>query len=299
MNFSCFRHMASRRWLLLLMLWLRMVKSEFLKQRFASVRNWNSVVIPKDGVYLISVIADPSGGCVLTLQVSCKCHEAERFILIAIADRIYSHAEVAAGLKKNDELFMKINGEFEAASSLSVVYVAELNSFYLTAKNMRWTDRSPVTYTNMLMPIGWTSVKPVDKQTTFSLSTTGMYWVTARPNPYPGNPVTLKVKIGSKILFTVYSEKAKSVSASGAFHLKKYDTIWMVTQGGVTYEPQTLLSAVYLAGNKKPNSYPFEHLAFTAKYDKPLHSAAKGVLQFKSVLADYGYMYIDGYTEIR
>ena len=86
------------------------------------------MVIPKDGVYLISVIADPSEGCVLTLQVSCKCHEGERFILIAIADRIYSHAEVAAGLKKNDELFMKINGEFEAASSLSVVYVAELNS---------------------------------------------------------------------------------------------------------------------------------------------------------------------------
>ena len=164
---------------------------------------------------------------------------------------------------------------------------------------MRWTDRNPVTYTNMLMPIGWTSVKPVDKQTTFSVSTTGMYWVTARPNPYPGNPVTLKVKIGSKILFTVYSEKAKSVSASGAFHLKKYDTIWMVTQGGVTYEPQTLLSAVYLAGNKKPNTYPFEHLAFTAKYDKPLHSAAKEVLQFKHVLTDYGYMYIDGYTEIR
>ena len=191
-------------------------------------------VIPKDGVYLISVIADPSKGCVLTLQVSCKCHEGERFILIAIADRIYSHAEVAAGLMKNDELFMKIKGEFEAASSLSVVYVAELNrEFYFTAKNMR-TDRNHVTYTNMLMPIGWTNVKSVDKQTTFSLSSTGMYWVTARPNPYTGNPVTLKVKTGSKILFTVYSEKAKSVSASGAFHLRKYDTIWMVTQGGVT-----------------------------------------------------------------
>jgi len=176
---------------------------------------------------------------------------------------------VAAGLKKNDELFMKIKGEFEAASSLSVVYVAELNrEFYFTAKNMRRTDRNHVTYTNMLMPIGWTNVKSVDKQTTFSLSSTGMYWVTARPNPYTGNPVTLKVKTGSKILFTVYSEKAKSVSASGAFHLRKYDTIWMVTQGGVTYEPQTLLSAVYLAGNKKPKTYPFEHLAFTAKYDK-------------------------------
>ena len=124
--------MASTRWLLLLMLWLlpwlQMVKSAFLIQKFASVRNWDSVVIPKDGVYLISVIADPCKGCVLTVQVSCKCHGGERFILIAIADRIYSHAEVAAGLKKNDELFMKINGEFEAASSLSVVYVAELNS---------------------------------------------------------------------------------------------------------------------------------------------------------------------------
>ena len=125
--------MASTRWLLLLMLWLlpwlQMVKSGFSILSFANVANWNpTVIIPKDGIYLISVIADPCKGCVLTVQVSCKCHGGERFILIAIADRIYSHAEVAAGLKKNDELFMKINGEFEAASSLSVVYVAELNS---------------------------------------------------------------------------------------------------------------------------------------------------------------------------
>ena len=145
--------MESTRWLVVLMLWLlpwlQMVKSGFSVQRYSSNKNWGSVVIPKDGVYLISVIADPCKGCVLTVQVSCKCHGGERFILIAIADRIYSHAEVAAGLKKNDKLFLKIRGKVEEASSLSVVYVAAPTSFYYTAKNERRTGRNPITYTNM------------------------------------------------------------------------------------------------------------------------------------------------------
>ena len=110
--------------------------------------------------------------------------------------------------------------------------------------------------------------------------------------------VYMTVKIGAKDLFTVYAEKTKAVSASGAFHLTAGSNIWAVTRGG-TYGPQTLLSAVYLAGNKKPSTYPFEHLAFTAKFPFRRHVAAKEVFQFKHVLTNYGYIYVDGYTEIR
>ena len=56
--------MVSTRWLLVLMLWplpwLQMVKSEYVYQQFKGSRIVGvEVVIPKDGVYLVSVIGDP------------------------------------------------------------------------------------------------------------------------------------------------------------------------------------------------------------------------------------------------
>ena len=297
--------MASTRWLLLLMLgplpWLQMVKSGFSVQRFANVANWNpSVIIPKDGVYLISVIVDPYLRSNLTLPLYCQCQGKERFFFSAHGEAIYSHAEVATILRKNDKVFLKKPGEtIEAASSLSVVYVGELNTFYITVMNgLFWSDKNPVQYTSNLTPNGWTRLKDPETQTTFTVTTTGMYWVTARPKPYK-KPITMDVRVGSNNLFKVFAEKARSVSTSGAFYLKSGSNIRAVTQGGVIYEPQTLLSAVYLAGNKKPNTYPFEHLAFTARFDSTRRVVAKELLQFKHVLTNNGYIYVDGYTEIR
>ena len=298
--------MASTRWLMVLMLgplpWLQMVKSGFSVQSFANVANWNpSVIIPKDGIYLISVIIDPFLGSNMTLPLYCQCQGKERFFFSAHGEAIYSHAEVATALKKNDKVFLKKKRQepIEAASSLSVVYVGELNSFYITVMNgLYWSDKNPVQYTSQLTPTGWTRLKDPVTQTTFTVSTTGMYWVTARAKPYE-KPITMTVRIGSNDLFKVFAEKARSVSASGAFYLKSGSKIQAVTQGGVIYEPQTLLSAVYLAGNKKPNTYPFEHLAFTAELDSTRRVVAKEVLQFKHVLTNNGYIYVDGYTEIR
>ena len=127
-----------------------------------------------------------------------------------------------------------------------------------------------------------------------------MYSVTARPKPHL-TPLTMKVKSGSKVLFTDYAEKANPVSASGAFRPAARSTNITLTQGGVVYSARTLLSIVYLAGNKKPNTYPFEHLAFTADLDSTRRVVAQEVPQFKRVLTNYGSMYVDvdGYTEIR
>ena len=85
--------------------------------------------------------------------------------------------------------------------------------------------------------------------------------VRAKPS---SKPLIMTVMSGSRSLLTIYAEKAKAVSASGAFRLKPA-YLWMATQGG-TYEPQTLLSAVCLTGNRKPKTYHFEHLAFTGMY---------------------------------
>jgi len=63
----------------------------------------------------------------------------------AHGEAIYSHAEVATALRKNDKVFLKKYWEtIEAASSLSVVYVGELNSFYITVMNgLFWSDKTP------------------------------------------------------------------------------------------------------------------------------------------------------------
>ena len=294
--------MVSTRWLLVLMLWmlpwLQMVKSGFSVQRFANVANWNpSVIIPKDGVYLISVIVDPFLGCNLTLRLYCKCHGKERYFFSAYSDAIYSHAEMATGLKKYDKLFLKKYGEIiEAASSFSVVYVAELNSFYISMKNGIFPSYgSPIWYATRLTPNGWSQTRPTKMR--FYMPTTGIYWVTVRPKPHR-DPI-MKVRRGSKVVLTAYAEKLKTVSASGAFRPAARSAIITLTQGGPVYSSNTLLSIVYLAGNKKPNTYPFEHLAFTAELGWTRRVVAHEVPQFKRVLTDYGSMYVDGYTEIR
>ena len=99
------------------------------------------------------------------------------------------------------------------------------------------------------------------------------------------------VRRRSKGLFVDYAEKTKAVSTSGAFSFTAGSTISAVTQGE-TCEPRTLLSAVYLAGNKKPNTYPFEHLAFTAKMQEKQTVSLKLVIDFKRVLTNYGYIYM-------
>ena len=296
--------MASTRRLLVLMLWLlpwlQMVKSGYSVLRFKTDKTWDSpVIIPKDGVYLVSVSADSCKGCLSNVYVFCHCHGKYRAIVTAFGDRIYGHAEVAVSLKKNDRLVLKYAEGIEAASSFSVVYVAPLYSSFITLQNTRWTDRNPVTYTLTLTLEGWKKLQFIDRVTTFYIPTTGMYWVAARPNPDTKPGLTMTVKIGPKDLFTVYAEKQKAVSTSGAFRLTAHSTIWMSANGGANYEPVTYLSFVYLAGNKKPYTYPFEHLAFTAQYDVRRYSAAQEVLQFQRVLTNYGYIHVGGYTEIR
>ena len=303
-RYGYFHHMASTRWLLVLTLWLlpwlQMVKSEFSIQRFQTDKTWDSpVIIPKDGVYLVSLISSPCEGCTGTLEVHCQCRGHVLYIVQAPLNGIYTHAEVAVGLKKSDKLFLNANrAKVEAASSLSVVYVAVLNSFYITALNSKQTSRSPVTYTFQLKPQGWLWLKDADKRTTFKVPETGMYWVTGHARPL-SKSLTLTVRSGPKDQFHVYGEKVKPVSTSGAFRLTAGNTILMVTQGGVTYQAGTSLSIVYLAGNKKPNTYPFEHLAFTAKMQEKQTVSLKLVIDFKRVLTNYGYIYVDGYTEIR
>ena len=296
--------MASTRWLVMLILWLlpwmRMAKSGFSYQQFQSSPTWNTpMVIPKDGVYLISLVVHPCESCPGIMKLYCQCQGKKAYFFTAHGELISGHAEVATGLKKKDKLILKNVGGLESSSSISVVYVAELNSFYITVMNdLIWTKQSPVYYSIQLTPKGWISLKNPALQATFRIPTTGMYWVTARPKTFLES-ITVSVRIKSKVLFTVYAENTKTVSTSGAFCLAAGSEISMVTDGEVIYEPHTLLSLVYLAGNKKPNTYPFEHLAFTADLGFSRSVVAQEVLQFKHVLTDYGYMYVDGYTEIR
>ena len=299
--------MASTCWLLVLMLWplpwLQMVKSGYVYQQFKGSRIVGTeVVIPKDGVYLVSVIGDPCTGCVLTFAVYCLRRGQKMYIVQASCLGIVSHAEAAVGLKRSDRLYLDKNRysqKAEDASSLSIVYVAGPNSFYITAATERVSSRSVVEYGSLYRLSAWKRLTYGKTEKTFNILTTGLYWVTANIRPYFMS-VTMTVRCGQKDLFHVYAYNSKTVSASGAFRLTEGSTIFMVTQGAGTYETFSLLSAVYLAGNTKRNTYPFEHLAFTANFREPRQTVvAKRVIKFGNVLTNYGYMYVDGYTEIR
>ena len=303
--------MVSMRWLLALMLWLlpwlQMVKSGYIRQQFRYFRTsdtWDSMTIPKDGVYLVSLIASPGYhmGRGFSLQIFVYCDSfrpyfSKKILLAGLAEGLITHAEVAASLKKGDKLFLWIKGKAKDGSSFSVVYVAEPNSFYVTVKSDRVAKDSVIKFAAQLTPNGWTELKG-EKMTTFSVTITGMYWVTARVNPWKTN-VRMFVVQGSRNLIVAYGKGVKPISCSGAFHIEAGSTIEAVVVDRQYYESRTLLSFVYLAGNKKPNTYPFEHLAFTARYGVTRYSAAKEVLKFNRVETDYGYMYRDGYTEIR
>ena len=298
--------MASTRWPSVLMLWLllprlRMVRAGFRKQIFKSAPSgWDStMVVPDDGVYLVSLVVDPCEGCASSLSVYTQRHWKERYIFTAFSGGIYSHAEAAIGLRRLELLYTKTHGKVESASSFSVVYVAELSSYRVTAMNAKyWSFISPVLYTRQLTPDGWNDLKNPDKKTTFSIPTTGMYWVTGNVLPDHDKSIIAMVCNGPRRLLTLFVEQIKQVSTSGAFRLTAGSTIFMATKGG-SYQTTTFLSAVYLAGNKKPNTYPFEHLAFTAKMQEKQIMSLKLVIDFKRVLTNYGYMYIEGYTEIR
>ena len=297
--------MASTRWLLVLWLlpWLQtVVKSGFMKLTYPAGinRHGADVVIPKDGIYLVSIIADPCPGCVTDLKLSCRCQGRDDFIVQAFSKDLYDHAQVAVPLKKGDTLFVKRGPTRpKEHASLAVLYVAELNSFYITAMNNRLTNRSPVTYTvEYILNAGWRRLKDADKKTTFKIPTTGMYWVTGNVLPDHDKSIIAMVCNGPRRLLTLFVEQVKQVSTSGAFRLTAGSTIFMATKGG-SYQTTTFLSAVYLAGNKKPNTYPFEHMAFTARINVRQTMRLKQVIDFKNVKTNYGYMYVDGYTEIR
>ena len=292
--------MESIRWLLVLMLWLlpwlQVVKSGFFVQRFQRARSITSpVVIPKDGVYLVSVIIDPCAGCHGKVKLICQRQGIGRLLFTTYADDIYSNAEVAVGLKKNDKLSLGKVYNVGPWSSFSVTYVAELNSFYFTVRNDVASKTSPLAYSSQLTPGGWGRLN----KAILNIPTTGMYWVTARVRPFADPTLTVEVRSGSTPLFIVFVEKKKTLSASGAFHLRAGSSIKATTWKHRTYEVHCLLSAVYLAGNKKPNTYPFEHLAFTGAYYGTYETGDQALLQFDHVKTNQGYMYVDGYTEIR
>ena len=138
-----------------------------------------------------------------------------------------------------------------------------------------------------------------DKRTTFTLPRTGMYWVTANIRPC-SDPIVGTVQIGSENLFNIYAEKVKAVSNSGAYRFTAGSTILLYTRAGdVCYEADSLLSVVYLVANEKAYTHPFENLAFTARTQNKQTFSSKQVIDFQHVLTNYGYMYVDGYTEIR
>ena len=285
---------ASTRWLLVLMLWLlsrfQTGESGFTTHKNSTRPKWDSQVIPKDGIYLVSVRADPCAGCTLVLNVVCQCPEKGGLMFAVIGEGIVSHAEVAVGLRKNDTLFIERVDEGERATMVSIAYVAELDSLYTTVRSDLLSYGTPVWYTHRLTNMGWKSVS--HSHTFFNVPITGIYWVTARPIQSDSRMV-LTAWNGARELFRAFGEGLQTTaSVSGAFHMEAGTSIFTTMQTGdfIIFHVYTLLSFVYLAGNKEPNTTPHNHLAFTGRPISSQRSSPPLTIDFNFAMTLYGDM---------
>ena len=93
---------------------------------------------------------------------------------------------------------------------------------------------------------------------------------------------------------SVYGEKKKAVSCSGAFLLFTSTHVKMVhasSDRDSSTTERALLSFVYLKDNKKPTTSPFLHIAFTGCLSSSIALHGANVqITFSKVLTDFGRM---------
>lgn len=121
---------------------------------------------------------------------------------------IVSHTEVAMALRRNNLLTLSVRGSMQGPSSFSIAYVSGLDGSYTT---LFTTSSSVVPRFNMeLLDKSWRLLHS-NQVTSFSVPTSGMYWVTAKVVPlYLTTSLSVTNEQGAftSHLFTVTSQKS-------------------------------------------------------------------------------------------
>ena len=206
---------------------------------------------------------------------------------------IVSHAEAAVALKQNDTLTLYVHGWAQAATSFSVAYVSGLDGHYTTVVTTSASNSALLHFNMQMVDNSWSGLFG-NQSSSFSVPTTGMYWVTARIVPVSIDVViriTTENSTSTRILFNVYGEKYRAVSCSGAFRLSSGSVVKAENPSTAMYATETTLSFVYLEGNGKPHTDPDEHIAFTGSLTSKLQRGHHQVVPFPDHLTNYGRLY--------
>ena len=287
--------MASWRWLLVLwqLSWFQMGDSGFTSFKTSNQPGWKQVTVPADGIYIVSVSAYPCYHCGSNLYASLTIKSRYGFGTIFNVDGyfIVSHTEVAMALRRNNLLTLSVRGSMQGPSSLSIAYVSGLDGSYTTVFT---TSSSAVPHFNKeLLDTSWRLLRG-NQGTSFSVPTSGMYWVTAKVVPlYLTTSLSVTNEQGTftSHLFTVTSQEKLSVSCSGAFRLRAGSVVKAKNLHSSAISRDAVLSFVYLKGNRRPHTGSAEHIAFTGILGSVQRRRYNQIITFPSHLTNYGYLY--------
>ena len=282
-----------------------MAESGFTSFKRYGRPGWNNVAIPANGIYIVGVTADSSYGSRPPAHIRVSLWDPPHFLLdyfIIYASDIVGHAEVAVPLKQNDTLTLFVHGKVHAVTSFSVAYVSGLDGHYTTVAMTSPSNSALLHFDMELGAIHWRGLTG-NQMSSFSVPTTGMYWVTARVVPISID-VVIRVETenstSNRMLFDVWGEKGRSVSCSGAFRLSAGTVVKVKTTIRATYTSGTMMSFVYLEGNRKLYTGPDEHIAFTGTVKKNLWNNNHRLIPFLHHLTNYGRLHVpDGAISIR
>ena len=297
--------MACWRWLLLLwqLSWFHMAESGFTNIKISDHPGQNNVTVPDDGIYVVSVSVDSCYGCrpALDAWVTLRKPGFSLGFFTVHAMDIVSHAEAAIALKQNDTLTLAVSGSMQDPDSFSVAYVSGLDGHYTTVVITSPSNSALLHFNKQLTANSWSGLSG-NEASSFFVPTTGMYWVTARVVPVNSMfmTVTTENSTSTRILFKVFGKKSRSVSCSGAFRLSAGSVVKAKNPFTTTYATDTMLSFVYLEGNRKPYTGPDEHIAFTGFLTSKLQYKQSQIVPFPDHRTNYGRLYAnDGHITIR
>ena len=300
--------MATRLRLLVVALWLLAV-TQMGEAGFATVVDpltrtpWVTPPIPQTGTYMVSLRAG-RGTPPLFVTLS-RGSLAGNNPLVArqkvclfrvMSHSRITHAEVAVALHEGDTLTVSMSSpssDLPKAAFFSYAYVSpSIHGHFVTARhNNAATGISRLLFLKQLHTLrGW---RPIWKYT-FDVTTSGVYWVTVRTDPASGvGTLYLEAKCngGSNILCIAYGEKLTPVSCSAAYYLAEGCTIQVDLNPSDTSGWASILSFVYLEGNRKPNTSPYNNIAFTGCFNHHrTHFNRGNEIPFENVLQDSGQL---------
>ena len=215
---------------------------------------------------------------------------------------VYLHRGATNFALGNDTLTLFVHGKVHAVTSFSVAYVSGLDGHYTTVVTTSASKSAILHFNKQLTANSWSGLSG-NQASSFSVPTTGMYWVTAIVVPVSFDVVirvTTENSTSNRILFDVWGEKGRSVSCSGAFRLSAGTVVKVKTTIRATYTSGTMMSFVYLEGNRKPYIGPDDHIALTGTVKGKLQNNNHRLIPFLHHLTSYGRLYVpDGDISIR